>query len=139
MIELEFRPESKDVPEIMRRTELCIGQPFVTLPMETRPDEHKVLAVIQGEKIRRGAVEMVFNDTALMNFVYAGLHRSEDNDAPGSLMAEVRALARKLYGSYGGWVEANYGVLCLECNRSLPEHDEKCAAGKQSRIRLPKP
>ena len=127
---LEFRPNPKDVPEIMRRSGLILGQPFIQIPMETRPDEFKVLALIDGVKVRREHVEMVFNNTVLMDFTYAlAGHRSEDNDPPGSLMAQVRALGRELYGSYGKWVELNYGVICLECNLALPSHTENCSAG----------
>lgn len=80
--EVVFRPDPKDVPEILRRGDLILGQPFLFLP--DRPDEYKVLAVISGEKIRRQAVEMVFNDTVTMNFVYALTgHKSEDHDPPG--------------------------------------------------------
>jgi hypothetical protein len=133
-VRLEFRPDPKDVPEIMRRAGLVLGQPFIEIPMETRPDAYKVLALIEGHKVRREDVEMVFNDTVLMNFTYACVgHRSGDNDAPGSLMAEVRALARRLYGSYGEWVEANYGVICLECNQDLPWHSENCSAGMKNK------
>lgn len=131
---ISFRPDPKDVPEIMRRSGLVLGQPFITIPMETRPDEYKVLMVIDGHKVRREHVEMVFNDTVLMNFTYAlAGHRSEDNDPPGSPMAEVRALARKLYGSYGEWVESHYGVICLECDKPLPDHTGNCSAGSKNR------
>ena len=105
--------------------------------MDRRPDEHKVLAVIDGHKIRREAVERVFNDTVLMNFTYKGLWRSEDNDPDGSPMAIIRALAREMYGAYGQWVEANYGTICLECNFNLPEHSDSCSAGKRYRTAPP--
>ena len=132
-VEIVFRPNPEDVPEIMRRTDLTLGQPFIQIPEETRPDEHKVLAVIDGQKIRREHVEMVFNDTVLMNFVYAQTgHRSEDHDPPHSPMAKIRELARQLYGSYGEWVEANYGVICMECSEILPRHNDACRAGKRS-------
>ncbi len=134
-VQIVFRPDPKDVPEIMRRTRLTLGQPFITIPMETRPEEHKVLAEIEGEKVRRDAVEMVFNDTVQMNFAYALAGRQcEDNDPPGSAMAQVRELARRLYGSYGEWVEKYYGILCMECNRTLPEHSESCGAGKKHAV-----
>lgn len=55
--------------------------------------------------------------------------QSGDNDAPESPMAQVRELARKLYGSYGEWVEANFGVVCMECNLKLPAHTPQCSAG----------
>jgi hypothetical protein len=133
-LRLVFRPDPKDVPEVMRRTKLILGQPFLTIPSETRPEEHKVLAEIEGHKVRRDDVEMVFNDTVLMNFNYAHTgHRCEDEDPPGSPMAQVRALARKLYGSYGEWVEKHFGVVCMECNRELPEHLENCTAGQKNR------
>jgi hypothetical protein len=136
-LRIAYRPDPKDVPEIMRRTKLVIGQPFVTLPNDTRPDAHKVLMVIDGCQVRRDDVEMVFNDTVMMNFAYAHTgHRSEHNDAPGSPMAQVRELARRLYGSYGEWVETNYGVVCLECNETLPSHTEKCSAGARYRDSL---
>jgi hypothetical protein len=134
-VRVVFRPEPKDVPEIMRRCRLTLGQPFITIPMETRPDEHKILAVIDGHKVRRDDVEMVFNDTVQMNFTYAlAGQRCEDHDPPGSAMAEVRSLARRLYGSYGEWVETNYGVVCMECNQALPAHGDTCTAGKKNRI-----
>lgn len=130
--ELVFRPDPKDVPEIMRRTQLILGQPFIKLPMDRRPDEHKILAVIDGHKVRRKDIEMVFNDTVLMNFTYRGFHQSEDCDLPGSVMAQIRALARELYGSYGQWVEANYGTVCLECNELIPTHAANCVAGARN-------
>jgi len=127
-----FRPNPKDVPEIMRRTRLTLGQPFITLP--ERPEEHEVLLVIDDHKIRRDDVEMVFNDMVLMNFAYAlAGYRSGNNDASGSPMAQIRELARRLYGSYGQWVEANYGVVCLECHETLPTHTDNCQAGAKNK------
>lgn len=133
-VEIVFRPDPADVPEIMRRTRLVLGQPFLEIPAPNRPDEHKVLAVIGGHKVRREDVEMVFNDTILMDFVYrAAGRRSEDNDPPGSPMAEIRDLARQLYGLFGEWAAISYGVLCLECKQELPAHTETCAASKKNK------
>jgi len=121
-----FRPDPKDVPEIMRRQGLVMGQPFVSLP--NRAADHKVLAVIDGHKIRAADVEMVFNDGLLMDFVYRGIGptSAEKDD---SFMSQVRALAETLYGDTGADVRAKYGVVCLECGASLPDHSETCKAG----------
>jgi hypothetical protein len=123
--QIVFRPDPKDVPEIMRRSDLVVGQPFLELP--DRPPAHKVLGMIDGIKVRREVVEMVFNDTILMNFIYreAG-HQSRDGDAPGSPMVKIDALARQLYGEFGEWVEKNFGVICMECRCALPGHEVHC-------------
>ena len=130
LTKLVFRPDPKDVPEVLRRSDLVLGQPFVALPDEIRPAEHKVLAVIQDHKIRRADVEMVFNDTISMDFVYRHTGcQSDDFDSPGSFMSELRAFSRKFYGEYGKWAAANYGVNCLLCDQALPDHLEFCTAG----------
>lgn len=120
-----FRPKPEDVPEIMLRTDVAMGQPFVELP--DRPPAHKVLGTIGVQKVRREDIEMVFNDTVLMNFIYreAG-HQTEDVDPPDSRMAEARTLARQLYGDFGKWVEQNFGTICVECRTALPDHEAHC-------------
>jgi hypothetical protein len=127
--EVMFRPDPKDVPEILRRQGLVIGQPFVKLP-DAIP--HKVLAVIDGQKVRAADIEMVFNDGLLIDFVYRGIGpTSAEQDTPA--MAQLRALAADLYGQLGKDVQSKYGVVCLECGADLPEHSEACTAGAKYR------
>jgi len=129
---LVFRPDPKDVPEIMRRQRLVLGQPFVFLPGR---DPYKVLTVIEGHKIRAEDVEMVFNDALLMDFVYRGIGptSAETDDGP---MKEIRALAGRLYGQAGVDAREKYGLICLECGSHLPEHLESCKAGIRTRNQL---
>lgn len=53
-------------------------------------------------------------------------------------MAQVRELARRLYGTYGEWVEANFGVICMECRRLLPSHTGGCEAGRRHGVEIAK-
>lgn len=118
----------------MRRGDLVKGQPFITIPQHNRPSPHKVLSIFNRSKIKLDAVEMVFNDTVLMNFTYRNSgHQSEDDDPPESTMKKIRELARALYGEYGQWIEENFGTICIECRRTLPDHIENCKAGIEYR------
>lgn len=141
-LELVFRPKPEDVPEIMRRSELVLGQPF--LELLDRPPAHKVLGTIEGRKVRREDVEMVFNDTVLMNFIYREAGRqSEDNDPPGSAMAQIRSLARELYGTFGQKIEQDFGTICMDCGDTLPFHETSCGVparrAKSSMNKGPRP
>jgi hypothetical protein len=127
-----FRPNPKDVPEIMRRQNLVVGQPFVLLPGAV--PYHKVLGEFEGTKIRRETVEMVFNDALLMDFVYRGIGpKSSDSDSPA--MAAARELAAELYGETGRDAQAKYGRICLECGSELPQHSVGCGAGEKNRLK----
>ncbi len=79
--------------EVLRRASAQTGA-FKHLP--GNPPPHKVLAEIDGHKVRVEEIEMIYNDTELMEAVY-GLGCHDKIDHPDSPMAKARALARKLY------------------------------------------
>lgn len=131
---LVFRPDPKDVPEIMRRTRLILGQPFVFLPDRQM---HKVLAILSGHKVRTEDVEMVFNDALTMDFTYRGIGPTTAS-MDDVFMSEVRKLATELYGQTGLDAQVKYGTVCLECGLNLPEHLDTCKAGIRYRDQLRK-
>ena len=64
-----YRPKTQ--AELLRRSERArhlVGSPFIHLP--GNPHAHQVLAELpDGQKIRVGGVEMVFNDMLLMDAI----------------------------------------------------------------------
>lgn len=83
-----------------RRTERAnqlIGQPFVHLP--GKPPQHKVLADIDGLKIRVETVEMVWNDKNFIDYVCGeGHYRKDLEQESNASQLKVLDLAESLYG-----------------------------------------
>lgn len=120
-----FRPDPKDVPEIIRRQKLIVGQPFVYMPNR---DPNKVYAVFNGCKVKAENLEMIFNDALLVDFVYRGIGPTSTSLDEGALI-EVRKLSENAYASISADIRRKYGTVCLECDSQLPTHTDTCTAG----------
>ena len=79
--------------EVVRRAEALVGQPFKHLP--GNPPEHKVIAELQGKKLRVSDVEQIYNDWALMSSVYGP--DAWDSVPHESVEIDALAIARLMY------------------------------------------
>lgn len=80
-----------------QKIESLKGTPFKRLPGE--PPEHRVVGELtDGFKVRAHAVEMVWNDSFLMDAIEGDGTYEKLVTGDGSRNAEVLALAKRLYG-----------------------------------------
>ena len=91
-------PSEEEGKKRVERGRKLIGQPFIHLP--GNPRQHKVLEKIDGIKIRVEAVEMVWNDMHLIDYVCdeKGHYRKDLEEENNTLQLKVLDLAEKLYG-----------------------------------------
>lgn len=96
----DIPPTPEEAERRIKKAEELLGSPFERLPGDL-PD-HKVLKVIDGHKIHVSEVEMVWNDSKLMDHVMGqGYYRKRlelKSDWRSQIQIAVLDLAESLYG-----------------------------------------
>lgn len=131
-VQMVFRPDPKDVAEVLRKTRAQVGQPFIVLP----GDRNKVLKVFQTNgitfKARMKDLEMVLNERLLMDWAYSHCagHEAAREAADTPEMKDLFQMAMEIAASdpvTTAKVNCAKEGRCAVCNESLfLPHADNC-------------